>query len=132
MSDWRLNLRGPKAYAFISRVSLILGIFAVLIVTYESLTPTLSLPSITHMDKIMHFVAYAGLAGLFTLGCPRIKPILICLSVIGFGALIEILQHIMALGRSGSLLDGLANTGGAIIGTTLAVYLAGQWFLAQD
>lgn len=122
-----------RRLAQLSPLWLTLALLSGLFVGYKSLVPTVSIPQITHFDKLLHFVAYFGLAFIFTMGAARrIKPLFICLLVIAYGSLIEVLQYFMALGRSGSVLDGVANGVGAIVGTALASYLIKQWFFQTD
>jgi len=70
---------------------------------------------IAHADKLLHFGAYAVLAGLARLGWPKLWGGWIFLGFAGFGIGIEIAQHIMSIGRTGSLADTAAN----LLGTAL-------------
>ncbi len=66
------------------------------------------------MDKLIHAGAYAVLtAGLVFAWPKRSLLIIFCISV-GFGAIIEVLQHTVATGRTGSLADAAANGVGAL------------------
>lgn len=106
-----------------SRLWLFLASMATAFIAYKSLVPTELSSDITHFDKILHFVAYFGLAGLFMAGLPRRSIIMIILSISVLGALIEILQTLMNLGRDGSIMDMMANSLGAICGAIIAHYI---------
>lgn len=100
-----------------------LSLAAMAVIAWESLQPTTGVATIAHFDKLMHFVAYAGLAGLLRLGWPRSWGGTVVAVAIGFGILIEILQGTMALGRTASLADGLANTAGAFLAVILLHFI---------
>jgi len=70
-----------------------------------------------HLDKVMHIGAYAVLAGLSRFGWTKLWGGTIFLLLAGFGIGIEILQHLMDVGRTGSVADALAN----IVGAALAL-----------
>jgi len=70
---------------------------------------------IAHADKLLHFGAYAVLAGLARLGWPKLWGGWMFLGFAGFGIGIEIAQHTMSIGRTGSLADTAAN----LLGTAL-------------
>ena len=92
-----------------------LTIASLALVLVMSLRPAINAGSVPHMDKMVHLAAYAVLAGLFRLGWPNLwgGVIFLCLAIFGIG--IEILQHVMALGRTGSIADTLANLAGAAL-----------------
>ncbi len=98
-------------------------------VTFFSLYPfegvQVSRFNIPHMDKLVHFTFYfvaCGLGVLFlrerTAGSlPLRKALLIMtLATIGFGVLMEILQHVLTEERAADILDALANTVGSFCG----------------
>lgn len=80
-----------------------------------SLRPSVSVGDVPHADKLVHLVAYAGLSGLARLGWPKLWGGLIFFGLAAFGIGIEIAQHNMNLGRTGSIADTIAN----LIGTAL-------------
>lgn len=88
---------------------------ALMVVLVMSLRPSVNVGGPVHMDKIVHLGAYAVLAGLARLGWPRLwgGTLFLCLAVFGIG--IEVAQHLMALGRTGSLADIIANLSGAAL-----------------
>ncbi len=76
-------------------------------------------------DKIQHMAGYGSLTVL-GFGALGRRSWLLLSAVLLFGAGIEVLQALMPMGRTGSLLDGAANTaGGAIawIAWTVAAHL---------
>ena len=88
-------------------------------------------------DKVMHFVMYCGLTATFCFDYYR-SPTHRYNERIGFsitfivatiaGGIIEILQHTMNMGRSGDVIDFLADTVGACVGIGIGVWLfAGRW-----
>ncbi len=91
----------------------LLTLAALLTVAYMSLRPSLSVGGVAHLDKVLHFGAYGVLAGLARLGWMRNWGGWIFLGLAVFGIAIEIAQHTMALGRTGSIADTLANLAGA-------------------
>lgn len=61
-------------------------------------------------DKMQHAVAFAVLAGLATASFPSTPAFTILIGLSAFGAMIEALQAIPALGRDGDPLDWVADT----------------------
>lgn len=96
-----------------SQIFKILTVAALIVVLVLSLRPSINMGGPANMDKILHLGAYAVLAGLARLGWPNLWGGLIFLLLAGYGIGIEILQHFMAFGRTGSLADTAANLTGA-------------------
>ena len=92
-------------------------------VLVASLLPTSALPEVRLSDKIEHFVAYAVLAVLGGKAFPA-RPWLLATALAANGVGVEFLQHAMALGRQGEVLDTLANTLGIAAGLGLAGVMA--------
>jgi len=80
-----------------------------------SLRPSVSVGDVPHIDKLLHLAAYGVLAGLVRLGWPKLWGGWIFLGLALFGGGIEIAQHLMALGRTGSIADLIANVLGAAL-----------------
>lgn len=80
-------------------------------IVWFSLKPMPEQASMGHIDKIEHFTAYAGLTllGFLTLGRSSARLVAIILL---FGVGVEFAQALLPTGRTGSVLDGLANTAG--------------------
>jgi len=88
---------------------------AVFLVAWGELTP--SPPSFTAMvwDKILHFIAYFGLAGMATVALDaRRRAVWAVLGLIVLGGVLEILQGFT--GRDPDIYDEIANTIGAVLG----------------
>ena len=88
-----------------------------LIITFLSLWPLESLPSVPGTDKTHHLIAYAALAFPTALRKPD-KWIVICLLFIAYSGAIEVLQPYV--NRYGEWLDMAANTLGVICGLIIA------------
>ena len=100
-----------------TRLFQLLAILATGVVIYMSLRPGVSTGGIPHADKVMHLLAYGVLAGLTRLGWPRLWGGFIILGFVGLGVALEMAQHFMAQGRTGSLADAVANALGVILVT---------------
>ncbi|MBD5244598.1 MAG: GNAT family N-acetyltransferase [Barnesiella sp.] len=109
-----------------------------LAVCYFTLVPN-PLPSdhihlFPHSDKVVHFIMFATLAGAILFDrCRAHHMVPRPLAAIGamiisslFGGIVEILQHLMELGRSADWLDFIADTIGAAFGAWL-VYVWPGW-----
>lgn len=98
-----------------SHIFKVLTFAALATVLIMSLRPSIDVGSIPHTDKIVHLAAYGVLAGLARLGWPNLWGGTIFIGLALFGIGIEAAQHFMALGRTGSLADTLANMSGAAL-----------------
>jgi len=85
----------------------------------------LSKLNIPYGDKVVHFIFYfvaAVLGALFFVETKEEKSTLIkylkilALSLIFFGIVIEVIQEVMTVNRSGDVFDALANSIGVILG----------------
>ena len=101
------------------------------VVIYFSLLAPSELPELFRSikDLFLHFVAYGVAAFLLTMGSRSTrgpwKPALVSF-VLGVG--LEILQPIVAVGRTFSLADMFANTVGLIFGMFLALRIGKRIF----
>ena len=100
---------------FLSHIFKCLTLLAICVIVVMSLRPSVSMGGIAHIDKVLHFGAYAVLAGLARLGWPKLWGAWIFLSFAILGIGIEIAQHMMSVGRTGSLGDTAANLLGAAL-----------------
>ena len=98
-----------------SQLFQVMAIASLLIILIFSLRPLVDMGTIPHTDKAVHLVAYGVLAGLVRLGWPKLWGGTIFIGLALFGIGIEFAQHFMALGRTGSLADMLANMLGAAL-----------------
>jgi len=114
-----------KLWLRIAIVLVYLGIIALL-----SLLPAFDLPNIplfAGADKIIHFCMYSGLSFLIGWGAnvpPKpLHPMLFILAgAFLWGALMEVLQKSMNLGRSFEYADMVANLAGVIAGLIVYKY----------
>jgi VanZ family protein len=95
---------------------------ALLLVVWGELTPHPPRIEAVSSDKLLHFLAYFGLAGIATTALGRRRLVAIVLGLIALGGALEILQSFT--GRDAEWLDEAANAFGAVMGA-----LAGLLFL---
>ena len=90
-------------------------------ITVLSLLPAKSSLNLGEKDKLSHFLAYFVLTiHVFLLKKISWRSSWIVLILIIYGLLLEFLQGFVP-GRVSSLLDGLANTGGVLLGVCAAI-----------
>ena len=95
---------------------------AVAVLLWLSLAPVDALPPVSFWDKAEHALAYVVLTGLgLILFASRWR--LVLGGVFLLGALIEVLQSVMGLGRQGDLIDLLADALGIAVAVGVAVLL---------
>ena len=75
-------------------------------------------------DKILHFIAYGGLTALAAAAWPRLALLWLLLGVSAVGALLELMQGLLSIGRTASFGDQLANMSGAALALLIWVCLA--------
>lgn len=95
---------------------------ALMVVVWGELDPHPSSLEVTVSDKLLHFVAYFGLAGIATTALGYRRALQIWISLALLGGVLEIVQGLT--GRDAEWLDEAANAAGAGFGT-----LAGLLFL---
>jgi VanZ family protein len=83
-------------------------------ILWFSLKPMPAQAAAGQIDKVEHFAAYAGLTLLGFLTWGRASAMLVA-GVLLFGVGVEIAQALLPTGRTGSVLDALANTAGAAL-----------------
>lgn len=112
----RSFLRVPKTYPI--RVA---AAGAAIIITAASLSSRSPTIGTGLGDKLDHLAAYSALSLLVSLGWSgRIAPGMIVGAAIGFGGLLELLQHVSP-GRQADLADFAVNSLGALVGLAVAV-----------
>ena len=80
-------------------------------------------------DKLWHFLAFYVLALNAACAAPGVRLILLAAGLIGLGGLIEALQLLPQIGRSGSLFDVMADVAGiaAALGPVLVLQWRSRW-----
>lgn len=107
---------------FLHRLAMWLFWPAVLLVTWGELTPSPPRLEAHVWDKLLHFTAYFGLAGMAAWSLKtRHALALAVLGLIAFGGLLEIVQGMT--GRDADIFDEVANTLGALSGTAVGLLL---------
>jgi len=61
-------------------------------------------------DKVQHMIAFAVLTVLGSAAYPGLRPVMLALCLCVFGAVIEVVQLIPALGRDSDVRDWIADT----------------------
>jgi VanZ family protein len=92
-----------------------------------SLAPVSQLPRVRIWDKLEHAAAYVALSLWFAALLTRRQWALLLASLLLYGALIEIAQGAMGMGRTADFRDFIANLLGALIGLGLATTPLGRW-----
>lgn len=113
-----------------------LSIFIILVVTYLSFfkPPSVKVANeIPHLDKVVHFCMYFGMAGVLWVEFLRAHRknkhpfwrawIGACLMPILFSGLVEILQEYCTSYRGGDWFDFLANATGALCAGLVGYYI---------
>lgn len=118
----------------LSHKRLWLAVSALLVagVIYGSLSPApvVSVPG--NYDKVEHFSAYLILALWFTALYPRSRYGLVAMALLALGLSMEVMQHVMALGRFADPRDMAANAAGILLGSVLAIFATGGWAQRVD
>lgn len=112
-------------------IRITLSIMYLVLIVLLSLLPTSDLPDIPYFsgeDKWIHFCMYMGLGFMacwsLDISSKRTASyILLLAGVAMWGVLMEIMQRLMANGRSLEVLDMLANLGGAVAGLFIYIYV---------
>ena len=97
------------------------GVVLLLAATVVCLVPGHDLPASFELnDKVSHMVGHGALAAYFTGLVPRRRWWKIFVGLLFFGAVIEVAQYLMHVGRDGDPRDMLANlvgvSGGLLVG----------------
>jgi len=91
-----------------------------LFVVWASLRPAGTGGAIPHMDKLLHLIVYALLACGIALAWPKLSKMKVFWGCAAFGGVMELAQGSIGIGRTASLMDGLANSLGAVFGVYVA------------
>jgi hypothetical protein len=112
----------------LARLEWIAGIVLLVAATVACLVPGHDLPASLNLnDKVSHMIGHGALAAYFTGLVPRARWWKIFVSLMVFGALIEVLQHVMQVGRNGDPRDLLANGVGISIGLLAGLLGVARW-----
>lgn len=95
------------------RVAVMVLLFFLALIAYQSLVPSSKGPSFSHSDKFMHALAYAIVAGVAIFALPQRTLMQLCVGIVLFGVCIEVGQALLNTGRLASVGDALANAFGA-------------------
>jgi VanZ family protein len=109
------------------RLWMAVGLALAAVIAVLSLVPNQELPDLKVSDKIEHLLAYVALGFCFASVVVRRDWFWLALALLAFGALIEVAQGVMSLGRSAELKDLLADAAGIGIGFVLALTPLGGW-----
>jgi len=109
----------------------VLAILYLVLIVLLSLLPSSDFPDIPYFsgeDKWIHFCMYLGLGFMACWSLdlnrrPATSYFLLLCGVAMWGVFMEILQRLMANGRSLEVLDMLANFGGAVTGLIVYQYM---------
>lgn len=104
----------------------VLSIVCMALICYLTLVPQPlpdnDIPFWEHTDKLVHAIMFGALYTCLTLDIwrgrtrpPLRSAWLLALAVTAVGALIEVAQHLMALGRGGDLIDLASDAVGALV-----------------
>lgn len=121
---------------YIKRYPLSCCVIAVVIYLSFFKPPTMDLPRIPHLDKLVHLCMYGGMSGMLWLEFffNHRRGIVAWHGWIGaflcpilFGGIVELLQEYATAYRGGDWLDLAANTTGVILATGFAWLVARRW-----
>jgi len=107
----------------LNTLALFLFLAASMTVAIYSLVPSSSV-GVETSDKIMHFIAYGGLAGLLLLARPVLSLWRVFLMISAIGIALEIAQGLAPTGRTASIFDQIANSCGAALAIMVWIGLA--------
>ncbi len=111
--------------------TIVVTIVILYLTLYPDPVPSDMMPLFPYADKVVHLLMFLGMGGCLLFDLGRIDKIvvglklLICCVLIAslFGGLIELLQGMMAMGRSCDVYDWLADSVGAIVGVALSYFV---------
>ena len=88
-------------------------------------------PSFTHdmNDKVLHFLGYTSLALWFGALARRSRYVVVGVLLILLGAVIELAQGLMGMGRTADWRDLLANSLGVVFGLAVCYAGLGMWMV---
>jgi len=117
----------PEVQLKLARVWWLIGWLLVLVVTVGCLEPARYVPDLHVSDKLEHAGAYFGMTCWFGGLVRRRSYWLLALWMLLFGALIEVAQGVMGLGRDADVRDFVADAIGVAAALTLVYVGLGTW-----
>jgi len=112
----------------LARIEWLFGLVLLLAATVVCLVPGHDLPASFELnDKASHMVGHGALAAYFTGLVPRHRWWQIFLYLMLFGAVIEVAQYSMHVGRNGDPRDLLANAAGLSLGLLVGWLGVSRW-----
>jgi VanZ family protein len=105
----------------------LMGILLVLAVLYTCLVPPEDLPPVGYNDKLEHGTAYLLMMVWFGGLVPLRQYGWLVAALLALGGGIEIAQWLMAVGRTGDIMDFLADAGGVAVGLLLCLIGLRHW-----
>lgn len=115
-----LPLRYPRLW-------LVGGWILIALALLASLSPVQDLPKVSGSDKMHHLIAYFAMTMWFAGIYARSQYVWVGIAMFLLGALIEVAQGAMGLGRQADLYDMIANTSGIVAALVLAYVGLGGW-----
>jgi len=115
-----------------SRTWVAASLLLIVAVIFFSLAPGRQVSVPGNLDKVEHALAYTFLAVWFTGLVARGYYWKIVLALATLGLVMEVLQHVMALGRHGDPQDMAANVLGIGVGVALGTWRTGGWALRVE
>lgn len=104
-----------------------LGVVLLAGIVFYCLVPSADVPNLVGSDKLKHFVAFGALAFWFGSIVVRANVPWVAVGVVSLGALVEIVQAAMALGRSAEWGDLLADALGVAVAMAVVLTPLGRW-----
>jgi hypothetical protein len=120
-------LKHVRADLRLARLWIVLGVVLLAGIITFCLLPSADVPDLVGSDKLKHLLAFGLLAFWFGSIMVRTDLPWVGLSVVAIGALIEVLQGVMGLGRDPEWLDLVADALGAALGVLLVLTPLGRW-----
>lgn len=126
---------------YLKRYPISLAVIAIVIYLSFFKPPTMDIPKIPYMDKLVHLCMYGGVSGMLWIEFLRNHRkydevmwhawIGAVLCPIVMGGVIELLQEYCTSYRGGDWFDFLANSTGVLLATLFAYFLLRPWMLRK-